>query len=70
MDVADILSDIMWDLVNEQNDTTKPLIKTSSGGDRIIDKTLPEIKYNPEYDRNKCECNTRIRDLIVTIGQI
>lgn len=60
MDVADILSDIMWDLVNEQNDTTKPLIKTSLGGDRIIDKTLPEIKYNPEYDNDDAKSKRTI----------
>lgn len=60
MDVAGILSDIMWNLVNEQDDTSKPLIKTSSGGDRIIDKTLPEIKYDPLYDNDDAKSKRTI----------
>ena len=50
MDVANILSDIMWDLVNDSDETTSMRINSHSTDTTIRKKALPEIKYNAEYD--------------------
>ncbi len=52
MDVADILSDIMWELVDDENDNNNSLVKTASGNIKTNGNTLPEIKYNVEYDND------------------
>lgn len=53
MEIADILSDIMWDLIAEQDESINPIVKAPSGGYRNKDNTLPEIKYNEEYDNDE-----------------
>lgn len=52
MEIAEILSDVMWDLVIDSGEKVYPKIKTSSGKIKIKDKSLPDIKYNPEYDND------------------
>lgn len=53
LEVADMLTDIMWDLVNETDDDKQPRKITSSGIGRAKDKSLPEIKYNSAYDNDE-----------------
>jgi hypothetical protein len=53
MEVAGILSDIMTDLFNEQNNRISTKIKTSSGGQRNHDSGLPDIEYREEYDNGE-----------------
>ena len=52
MEVADMLSDVMWDLVNDAGEKVSPKIKVSSEDKRRSDLSLPEIKYNSEYDND------------------
>ena len=52
MEVADMLSDVMWDLVNDAGEKVSPKIKVSSEDRRRSDLSLPEIKYNSEYDND------------------
>lgn len=52
LEVIDMLSDIMWELVNESDDTAKPRIGSSSNVTKIKDNILPRIKYNPAYDND------------------
>lgn len=52
MEVADMLSDVMWDLVNDAGEKVSPKIKVSSEDKRQSDLSLPEIKYNSEYDND------------------
>ena len=52
MEVADMLSDVMWDLVNDTGDKVSPKIKVSSEDKKQSDLSLPEIKYNSEYDND------------------
>lgn len=53
LEVADMLTDIMWDLVNETDDDKQPRKITSSSIRRAKDKSLPEIKYNSAYDNDE-----------------
>ena len=53
LEVADMLTDIMWDLVNETDDDKQPRKITSSCIRRAKDKSLPEIKYNSAYDNDE-----------------
>jgi hypothetical protein len=52
MEVADMLSDVMWDLVNDTGDKVSPKIKVPSDDKKQSDLSLPEIKYNSEYDND------------------
>ena len=52
MEVADMLSDVMWDLVNDADEKVSSNIKVSSEDKRQSDLSLPEIKYNSEYDND------------------
>lgn len=52
LEVADMLTDIMWDLVNETDDNQLPRKVTSSNHERTKDKFLPDIKYNAAYDND------------------
>ena len=47
-----MLSDVMWDLVNDAGEKVSPKIKVSSEDKRQSDLSLPEIKYNSEYDND------------------
>lgn len=57
MEVVNMLSDVMWDLVNDVEEKTCFNIKVSSGEKRQADISLPELKYNPEYDNDDVKCN-------------
>lgn len=52
MEVADMLSDIMWDLINNSEEKNVPKLKSSSSDSIKADTSLPELKYNPEYDND------------------
>ena len=53
LEVADMLTDIMWDLVNETDDNQQPRKVTASSKERTKDKSLPDIKYNAAYDNDE-----------------
>ncbi len=55
MEVADMLSDVMWDLVNDTEEKASPKIKVSSEEKKQFDLSLPNIKYNPEYDNDEAK---------------
>ena len=52
LEVADMLSDIMWDLVCDNDENKRITISSSS---KIHEKSdaLPEIKYNKDYDNDE-----------------
>ncbi len=50
MDVANILSDIMWDMTSESDDSIRPTVSASSVGTSARNDTLPTIKYIAAYD--------------------
>lgn len=52
MEVADMLSDVMWDLVYDAGENANPKIKASSEDRRESDRFLPDFKYNPGYDND------------------
>ena len=52
LEVVDMLSDIMMDLIDETDEALEQRIVTASGRKRQDAKTLPDIKYNPAYDNN------------------
>ena len=52
LEVADMLTDIMWDLVNEADDNQQPRNVSSSNTERTKDKSLPDIKYNAAFDND------------------
>lgn len=52
LDVADILSDIMSNLVNETDEVLKVRIASSSRKTKQKENALPEIKYNAAYDND------------------
>ena len=59
MEVADMLSDVMWDLVNDAGENVSTKIKVSSENKKQFDTSLPDIKYNPDFD-NDDEKSSRI----------
>ena len=60
LEVADMLTDIMWDLVNETDDNLQPRKVTSSSMDRSKSRTLPDIKYNADYDNDEVHSHKSI----------
>lgn len=60
LEVADMLTDIMWDLVNETDDNQQPRKVTSSSKGRAKDKSLPDIKYNAAYDNDEVHSHRSI----------
>lgn len=52
MEVADMLSDVMWDLVNYTGEKVSPKNKVSPEDKRQSDIYLPDIKYNLKYDND------------------
>lgn len=60
LEVADMLTDIMWDLVNETDDNQQPRKIIASSKDRTTDKSLPEIKYNAAYDNDEVHSHRSI----------
>lgn len=60
LEVADMLTDIMWDLVKETDDDQRPRKVTSSSMDRKQDKQLPNIKYNAAYDNDEVHSHKSI----------
>ena len=60
LEVADMLTDIMWDLVNETDGDMRPRKVTSSSMDRTTDKNLPKIKYNAAYDNDEVHSHKSI----------
>ena len=61
MEVADMLMDVMWDLVNEEKEKVNLKIKASSEDKRILDRSLPQIKYNPDYDNDDAKSSRTIQ---------
>ena len=47
-----MLSDVMWDLVNDAGENVSPKIKVSSENKKEFDASLPDIKYNPDFDND------------------
>ncbi|MBR5657282.1 MAG: hypothetical protein IKW98_11495 [Prevotella sp.] len=60
LEVADMLTDIMWDLVNETDDDQQPRKITSSSFGSTKDNPLPEIKYNSAYDNDEVHSHRSI----------
>ena len=60
LEVADMLTDIMWDLVNETDDNQQPRKVTASSKERTRDNSLPDIQYNPAYDNDEIHSNRSI----------
>lgn len=52
MEVVDMLSDVMWDLVNDTDEGNEPKIKVCSAVKKEQYRSLPNIKYNPIYDND------------------
>lgn len=52
MEVADMLTDIMWDLVNESEDAINQEKRVYSCAERSPKESLPDIKYNEAYDND------------------
>ena len=53
IEVAGMLSEIMWDLVNDESDEIKPIKVSSSVKGHQSQKTLPQIAYNAALDNNE-----------------
>ena len=60
LEVADMLTDIMWDLVNETEVDMQPRKVTSSSIGRTKNNSLPEIKYNADYDNDEVHSHRSI----------
>ena len=60
LEVADMLTDIMWDLVNETDNNQQPRKVTASSKERAKDKSLPDIKYNAAYDNDEVHSHRSI----------
>lgn len=60
MEVVDILSDVMWNLVNSV-DNISPNIKLSSVNKNKLDSSLPNLKYNPEYDNDDVKSSSVLK---------
>ena len=60
LEVADMLTDIMWDLVDETDDNQQPRKITASSKERTRDKSLPDIKYNATYDNDEVHSHRSI----------
>lgn len=52
MEIVDMLSDVMWDLMYQTRDTASTELKMSSITNRSQDVSLPKISYNPDYDND------------------
>ena len=61
MEVADMLTDVMWDLVNNSDDKHSPIIKVSSDDKRKIETSLPNVKYNSEYDNDDAKSSRTLQ---------
>lgn len=53
LEVADMLSDIMMDFVNETDEALKVRVASSSRMSKPKDNSLPDIKYNAAYDNDE-----------------
>ena len=60
LEVADMLTDIMWNLVNETDNNQQPRKVTASSKERAKDKSLPDIKYNAAYDNDEVHSHRSI----------
>lgn len=60
LEVADMLTDIMWDLVNETDNDQQPRKVTASSKEHTKDKSLPNIKYNAAYDNDEVHSHRSI----------
>lgn len=60
LEVADMLTDVMWDLVNETDDNQQPRKVTTSSKEHTKDNSLPTIKYNAEYDNDEVHSHRSI----------
>ena len=61
MEVAEMLSDVMLDLVIDTEEKVYPEIKASSEKKTNSEKFLPELKYNPEYDNDDAKSKRTIQ---------
>lgn len=52
MDIANILSDVMWDLANDTEEEKQFKLHQSSFTPDIKGQQLPELQYNPSYDND------------------
>ncbi len=60
LEVADMLTDIMWDLVKETDDSQQQRKVTASSKERTKDKSLPNIKFNADYDNDEVHSHRAI----------
>lgn len=60
LEVADMLSDIMMELVNETDETLKVRVASSSRKAKLKDSSLPDIKYNAAYDNDEAHSSRQI----------
>ncbi len=52
LEVADMLTEIMWNLVNETDENETVRISASTNGSDKKDPYLPQIKYNADFDND------------------
>ena len=59
--ITDILSDVMWDLVDDEEED-KPKLPPSRGENKkATDNSLPDISYNPDYDNDEIHSNRSLK---------
>lgn len=60
LEIADMLSDIMWNIVNESEDNDSRPKGTSTDSPKI-EAFLPELRYNPEYDNDEAKSHKTLQ---------
>ena len=61
LEITDMLTDVMWDLVNNDDDDTSKLPSSRGGNKKENDNSLPDISYNPDYDNDDIHSNHSIK---------
>jgi hypothetical protein len=56
-----MLTDVMWDLVDNDDDDTSKLPSSRGGNKKENDNSLPDISYNPDYDNDDIHSNHSIK---------
>lgn len=57
LEIADILSDVMWSIVNDTEDNANIRHAVASKDEKNIDKLLPHLNYYSEYDNDDVKSN-------------
>ena len=57
IEVVYMLSDVLWNLIDHKEEVVHSEIKNSTINKRHIDRSLPQIAYNPDYDNDEARCN-------------